>query len=98
MARRSSSFGTVGRRGSVVLPAQLRKRLGFGEGTLFVAEEARGGILLRRAAVVPISEEEEDRHDAEVVRRRRADPDNQEAIPWETVRRELRTKARRRTK
>jgi AbrB family looped-hinge helix DNA binding protein len=74
MARRSSAFGTVGRRGAVVLPVQLRKRLGFGEGTVFVAEEVRGGILLRRANVVPISAEEEDRRDAEEVRRRRADP------------------------
>jgi AbrB family looped-hinge helix DNA binding protein len=98
MARRSNSFGTVGRRGAVVLPAELRKRLGFGEGTVFVAEEVRGGILLRRARVVPISKEEEDRRDVEEVRRRRADPANLETISWATVKRELKTKPRRRTR
>lgn len=39
----------VGRRGTVVLPATLRRRLGMDEGALVVVEEKDGGILLRPA-------------------------------------------------
>jgi AbrB family looped-hinge helix DNA binding protein len=44
----------VGKRGTIVLPARLRKRYGFEEGTMVVAEEAEYGVLLRPAAVVPL--------------------------------------------
>jgi AbrB family looped-hinge helix DNA binding protein len=39
----------VGRRGTVVLPAKMRRRLGLDEGALVVVEEQNGGILLRPA-------------------------------------------------
>jgi AbrB family looped-hinge helix DNA binding protein len=44
----------VGKRGTIVLPAKLRKRYGFDEGTMVVAEEAEYGVLLRPAAVLPV--------------------------------------------
>jgi AbrB family looped-hinge helix DNA binding protein len=40
---------TVGRRGTIVLPANMRRRLGLDEGALVVVEEQGGGILLRPA-------------------------------------------------
>jgi AbrB family looped-hinge helix DNA binding protein len=44
----------VGRHGTVVLPAKLRRRLGIEEGSFVVAEERQDGILIRPATVVPI--------------------------------------------
>src|ERR1700686_3811980 len=44
----------VGRRGTVVLPAKLRRRLGIEEGSFVVAEEREDGILIRPATVLPV--------------------------------------------
>lgn len=44
----------VGKRGTLVLPARLRRRLGIDEDSLLVAEELAGGILLRPAVAVPV--------------------------------------------
>lgn len=44
----------VGRRGAVVLPAKLRRRLGIEEGSFVVAEEREEGILIRPATVLPV--------------------------------------------
>ena len=44
----------IGKRGTLVLPAKMRRRYGFEEGTMVVAEEAEYGVLLRPAAVVPM--------------------------------------------
>jgi AbrB family looped-hinge helix DNA binding protein len=44
----------VGRRGTVVLPAKLRRRLGIEEGSFVVAEERADGILIRPATVLPV--------------------------------------------
>jgi AbrB family looped-hinge helix DNA binding protein len=44
----------VGRRGTVVIPARLRKRFGMQEGTLVIAEERAEGILLRPAVALPV--------------------------------------------
>src|SRR5512147_358734 len=44
----------IGKRGTLVLPAKLRKRYGFEEGTMVVAEESEYGVLLRPAAVLPV--------------------------------------------
>jgi AbrB family looped-hinge helix DNA binding protein len=49
-----STASKVGRRGTVVLPAKLRRRLGIEEGSFVVAEERENGILIRPAKVVPI--------------------------------------------
>jgi AbrB family looped-hinge helix DNA binding protein len=49
------SEGTrVGKRGTIVLPAKLRRRYGLEEGTTVVAEESPYGVLLRPAVVVPV--------------------------------------------
>jgi AbrB family looped-hinge helix DNA binding protein len=44
----------VGKRGTVVIPAALRRRYGIEEGTLVVAEPRDGGVLIRIAVVLPI--------------------------------------------
>jgi AbrB family looped-hinge helix DNA binding protein len=44
----------VGKRGTVVLPAKLRRRSGIEEGTIVVAEASPFGILIRPAQVVQI--------------------------------------------
>ena len=44
----------VGKRGAIVVPAKLRKRLGIEEGTVVTAEEREDGILIRPAVVVPV--------------------------------------------
>lgn len=44
----------VGQRGSVVIPAAIRERLGLEEGTLLIIEEENGTIVLRPAVAIPI--------------------------------------------
>jgi len=44
----------VGKRGTVVIPARLRKRFGIEEGTLVIAEEHEDGILVRPAVALPV--------------------------------------------
>ncbi|MEW6726291.1 MAG: AbrB/MazE/SpoVT family DNA-binding domain-containing protein [Bacillota bacterium] len=44
----------VGRRGTVVIPAYLRKKYGLEEGTLVIAEPRPEGILLRPAVALSI--------------------------------------------
>ena len=44
----------VGKRGTVVIPAALRRRFGMEEGTLVIAEERAEGILLRPAVALPV--------------------------------------------
>lgn len=44
----------VGRRGTVVIPADLRKEYGIEEGTLVIAEPRPEGILLRPAIALSV--------------------------------------------
>jgi AbrB family looped-hinge helix DNA binding protein len=44
----------VGKRGTVVIPAALRRRYGIEEGSLVIAEPAEGGVLIRPALVLPV--------------------------------------------
>ena len=45
----------IGKRGTLVLPASMRRRLGLSEGSLVLLEEdAEGGVRLRPAAAMPI--------------------------------------------
>jgi AbrB family looped-hinge helix DNA binding protein len=44
----------VGKRGTIVIPARLRRRYGLEEGTLIVAEGREEGILLRPAVALPV--------------------------------------------
>jgi len=46
--------GRVGKRGTIVLPAKMRRRYGIEEGTMVMAEESPYGILIRPAAVLPV--------------------------------------------
>jgi AbrB family looped-hinge helix DNA binding protein len=44
----------VGKRGTVVIPAELRRKYRLDEGSLLVAEEKTDGILLRPVVAVPV--------------------------------------------
>lgn len=44
----------IGKRGTVVLPAKLRRQFGMEEGAMIIAEATAEGILLRPAAVLPV--------------------------------------------
>jgi AbrB family looped-hinge helix DNA binding protein len=44
----------VGKRGTIVLPAKLRRRFGIEEGSLVVAEEREDGVLIRPAVALPV--------------------------------------------
>jgi len=44
----------VGKRGAIVVPANLRKRFGIEEGSIVIAEDTGDGILIRPAVVVPV--------------------------------------------
>lgn len=44
----------IGRRGAVVIPVGLRKKYGFEEGSLVIAEARAEGVLLRPVATIPI--------------------------------------------
>ena len=44
----------VGRRGTIVLPASVRRRYGIEEGSMVLTEERDDGILIRPAMVLPV--------------------------------------------
>jgi AbrB family looped-hinge helix DNA binding protein len=44
----------VGKRGTVVIPAALRRRYGIEEGTFVIAEAREGGVLIRPAVILPV--------------------------------------------
>lgn len=44
----------IGKRGTFVIPARLRRIFGFEEGTAVIAEQTAEGILIRPAVTVPI--------------------------------------------
>jgi AbrB family looped-hinge helix DNA binding protein len=44
----------VGKRGTVVIPASLRRRYGIEEGSIVIAEAVADGILIRPAVVLPV--------------------------------------------
>lgn len=44
----------IGKRGTVVIPARLRKRFGLEEGAFIIAEERPEGILIRPATLLPV--------------------------------------------
>ena len=46
--------GTVGKRGTVVIPAKLRRRFGIEEGDLVIVEPRDEGVLIRRAIALPL--------------------------------------------
>jgi AbrB family looped-hinge helix DNA binding protein len=50
----ASQTSKVGKRGTVVIPSRLRRRFGFEEGSLVIAEEAAEGVLIRPAVAVAL--------------------------------------------
>jgi AbrB family looped-hinge helix DNA binding protein len=44
----------VGKRGAIIVPANLRKQFGIEEGTVVTAEERDNGILIRPAVIIPV--------------------------------------------
>lgn len=46
--------GRIGRRGTYVIPADLRRRYGLEEGTLVIAEGKEDGVLIRPAVALPV--------------------------------------------
>ena len=50
----STETSKVGKRGTVVIPATLRRRFGIEEGSLVIAEEREDGILVRPAVVLSV--------------------------------------------
>jgi len=44
----------VGKRGTIIVPAKLRKRYGIEEGALVTTEAREDGVLIRPAIVVPV--------------------------------------------
>lgn len=81
---------TVGERGTVVIPARLRRRFRLEKGSVVIAEARPEGVLLRPAKVVALSaselenEAKEDRHDATVLKRRAREKGHR-GIPWDQV-------------
>ncbi len=49
-----SESSRVGKRGTFVIPAKLRRRFGLEEGSEVIAEETPQGILIRPAVTVPL--------------------------------------------
>ncbi len=44
----------IGKRGTIVIPAGLRRKYGFEEGSLVIAEAREEGVLLRPAVTLPL--------------------------------------------
>lgn len=44
----------VGKRGTVVIPATMRRHFGIEEGSLVIAEERDDGVLIRPAIAMPV--------------------------------------------
>ncbi len=49
-----SETGRIGKRGTFVIPAKLRRIFGIREGSEVIAEETPEGILIRPAITVPL--------------------------------------------
>ena len=44
----------VGKRGTIVIPAKLRRRFGIDEGEVVIAQETDEGVLIRPAVALPV--------------------------------------------
>jgi AbrB family looped-hinge helix DNA binding protein len=44
----------VGKRGMLVIPANLRRRFGIDEGSIVIVEEQKDGVLIRPAVTLPV--------------------------------------------
>lgn len=75
----------VGKRGTLVIPAKLRRRFGIQEGSEVIAEETPDGILIRPAMTVPIEVYSADRR-AEFVLSNTTDPEDYQSAKDEVRR------------
>ena len=50
----SAAQARIGKRGTIVIPASLRRKYGLEEGEIVLIEERPEGVLLRPAATVPV--------------------------------------------
>ncbi len=71
----SQSTSRVGKRGTVVIPAALRRRFGIEEGSLVIAEDREEGILIRPAVAVPLESYSQERK-AEFLLSNAVDPED----------------------
>lgn len=53
----AAEISKVGKRGTVVIPAELRRQFGIDEGDLVSAEAHEGGILIHRVVAVPVDDQ-----------------------------------------
>ena len=51
---RNTETSKIGKRGTVVIPAKLRRRYGIEEGDLVIVEAREDGVLIRRAIALPL--------------------------------------------
>lgn len=54
MTPEATASSKVGKRGTVVIPARLRRQYGMEEGSVVIAEPRKEGILLKPAAIQAI--------------------------------------------
>ncbi|MFZ1932783.1 MAG: AbrB/MazE/SpoVT family DNA-binding domain-containing protein [Thermoguttaceae bacterium] len=47
-------IGKIGKRGTVVIPAALRRRFALNEGAMVIIEEGEEGVSLRPAVALPV--------------------------------------------
>ena len=69
------STSRVGKRGTVVIPAALRRRFGIEEGSLVIAEDREEGILISTAVAVPLESYSQERK-AEFLLSNAVDPED----------------------
>ena len=75
----------VGQRGTIIIPAEIRDRLGLTEGSLAIIEEKDGTLLIRPAIAVPV-EEYTLRRKAQLLLNNEVDREDYERIREEVVR------------
>lgn len=51
---RHTETARVGKRGTVVIPASLRRQYGLTEGSVVITEERAEGVLIRSAVALPV--------------------------------------------
>lgn len=54
MAYQKVTTSKLGKKGIVVIPAELRRRFGLEEGSLIIVEETAEGIVIRPAVALPV--------------------------------------------
>lgn len=84
MNRAHTETSKIGKRGVFTIPAAMRKRFGFADGSLVIAEEREDGILLRPAVATAV-ERYSDKRTAEFLLSTATDAQDYEAARQEVV-------------